>query len=239
MPSCCTKYNRPEPSPEFCISVGLFRPDAICVVRSSWAGSGSAKQRHAHSRILTSRSQKAKTWPCLNNYSYYAQLSGIRLRTRDSLDRPDRRQLRMLLWRVSGLLESQCIGRVIHLRWGVRAHSFVRLVPRRMHADQTKHARQQRDTVRGWQAVPGHTVGISTRRLIARHLHSLIAIFCPRQHHFRPITLVASSDDSFGIALAVCCSCEVDKRRVTRSSVHRNFGGRELILKSQSGLSDG
>jgi thiamine pyrophosphate-dependent acetolactate synthase large subunit-like protein len=45
---------------------------------------------------------------------------------------------------------------------------------------------------RGWQAVPGHTVGISTRRLKARRLHSLIAIFCPRQHHFRPITLVAS-----------------------------------------------
>jgi hypothetical protein len=75
---------------------------------------------------------------------------------------------------------------------------------------------------------PGHTVGISTRRLKARHLHSLIAIFCPRQHYFRPITLVASSDDSFGIALAVSCSCEVDRCRVIRSSVHRNFGDHQF-----------
>jgi len=49
----------------------------------------------------------------------------------------------------------------------------------------------------------GSWFGISTGELKARHLHSLIAIFCPRQHHFRPITLVAPSDDSFGIALAV------------------------------------
>ncbi len=48
----------------------------------------------------------------------------------------------------------------------------------------------------------GSWFGISTRELKARHLHSLIAIFCPRQHHFRPITLVTSSDDSFGMTLA-------------------------------------
>jgi len=85
----------------------------------------------------------------------------------------------------------------------------------------------------------GSWFGISTRELKARHLHSLIAIFCPRQHHFRPLTLVASSDDSFGIALAGCCSCEVDRCRVTRSFVHRNFGDQELILKRRSGLSYG
>ena len=58
--------------------------------------------------------------------------------------------------------------------------------------------------------------------------------FCPRQHPFRAIALVASSDDPFGIAPAVSGSCQVDPVSGYQIFCAPVFWRPGMILKSRS-----